>query len=113
MPLTSVGAEGSSIVAARAATEKICGAPRGGSRRRRGAADRPVLPALGQLLDLLAQLAADEDVDLVALAHLGRAARRDRVAVADDHVDQRLARQPEFAHQVPGRGGARGAAGRR
>ena len=74
--------------------------------RRGGRADRPLLPALGQLLDLLAQLAADEDVDLIALAHLGRAARRDRVAVADDHVDQRLARQAEFAHQVAGRGGA-------
>ena len=82
-------------------------------RRRGGPADRALVPALGQLLDLVAQLAADEDVQLVALAQLGRAARRDRAAVADDHVDQRLARQLQLAHRVPGRGRARAAAGRR
>ena len=73
------GAEGSSIVARPGRTEKICGAPRGGSCGGGGVADRPLVPAPGQLLDLLAQLAADEDVQLVALAQLGRAARRDRV----------------------------------
>ena len=79
MPSTSLGAERVVAVAAPGRTEKTCEAPRGGSARRRRAAERALVPALGQLLDLLAQLAADEDVELVALAQLGRAARRDRV----------------------------------
>ena len=87
-----LGAEGSSMSPPGPHREDLRGAARRQPRRRRRA-DRPLVPALGQLLDLLAQLAADEDVQLVALAQLGRAARRDRRAVADDHVDQRLARQ--------------------
>ena len=103
----SSGAEGSSPSSRTGRTVKTCGEPRGGSRGGGGVPIGPVVPAPGQLLDLLAQLAADEDVQLVALAQLGRAARRDRGAVADDHVDQRLARQPEFADQVAGGGRAR------
>src|SRR5262249_12686675 len=87
---------------ARRADRKDLGrAPRRHQRRRR-VADRPVLPAAGERLDLVTQLLADEDVELVALADLGRPARRQGVAVADDDVDERFARKAEFADEVAG-----------
>ena len=52
-PSIAPGAPGSPSVARHGRTENTCGAPRGGSARHRRLAERPVAPALGELLDLV------------------------------------------------------------
>ena len=65
-----------------------------------GRADRAGAPAPHQLAELHRDLLADEHVELIALLDDRRAARWDRAVAAHDHVQQRLARQPELAHRA-------------
>ena len=69
------------------------GSPIGPERQRSNSSSTPA-----------ADRAADQDVQPVARGHLGRAARQQRLVVAHDHADQRLARQLELVHAQPGDG---------
>ena len=66
-----------------------------GPRRR---PDGPGAPALARLLERAHRRLADEHVEAIARLEARRAARRQRLLVAHEHVDERVARQPEVAH---------------
>ena len=73
---------------------------RGAARGRSCGPTGPVRQRRISVAELDRDLLADEHVQLVAGLDDRRAARRDRAVAAHDHVQQRLAREPELAHRV-------------
>ena len=110
-PAITFGRCGSPSPSCQGRIEVTDGRLRGRRARALLGADRPGAPAAHQLAELDRDLLAHEHVQLVALLDDRRAARRDRALAADDHVQQRLARQPELAHRVARRSRRRRAPG--
>ena len=64
--------------------------------------DRPGAPALEQVLHLLGDLLAHQHVQAVVCLDPRRAAWQQRLLPANDHAEQRVARQPQLAHAAAG-----------
>ena len=103
-PSTRSGASGSPSASVHGRVVKI-GAPVACARARaRRGADGPGAPALARLLERAHRRLAREHVEAIAGLQARRAARRQRLVVAHEHVDERVARQPEVAHAHADRG---------